>query len=131
MSYPVAAGARYCKWEAKIMKKAIFLTLLSLTGAGSTSFAESRLSIGKGGGGYGPGNYAPPPPASAAPVPYDYDDGSPVSDYESTYQPPCPGPASSWVGGYWFNSGNRRLWRVAYCSSPAYRGYGGSPYYST
>src|SRR5947199_7142929 len=55
-------------------------------------------SIGVGVGGY----YAPPPVIS--------------------YAPPCPGPGYSWVDGYWYPVGPRRVWHAGYWARPPYRG---------
>ena len=63
------------------MKMKLF-TLVLL--AGSSLFAESHWSIGIG---IGTPYYAPPPP--------------PVV----TYTPPCPGPAYTWVPGYYYPAG--------------------------
>jgi hypothetical protein len=59
--------------------------------AGSSMFAQSRLSVGIQVGGYGQGYY----------------DGAPV--YASDI-PPCPGPDYDWVDGYWSQDYGRRSW---------------------
>lgn len=66
--------------------------------AGSTMFAQSRLSIGVGVGGYGPSAYPPPT--------------------YTQYQPPCPGPGYSWVDGYWTLQGGRNVWSAGYWRRP-------------
>jgi hypothetical protein len=76
--------------------------LVGLLMAGSSTFAETHLSIGVGVGGYRNGYYAPAPPVVA-------------------YAPPCPGPGYSWVDGYWDQAGPRRLWHAGYWAPPVYR----------
>ena len=68
--------------------------------AGGALYAQPRLSIGVGVGTYGPGYYPPPPP------------------YASQYAPPCPGPDYTWVDGYWYGYGPRRVWRPGYWAAP-------------
>lgn len=84
--------------------KARLLTLLLLT-CGAT-FARSHFSIGVGVG-YGPsyGYYAP------APVYAYYAPPPPRVVY---YRPPYPGPAYSWVDGYWYPVRHRYYWRAGY-----------------
>jgi hypothetical protein len=82
--------------------------------AGGTIFAGPRVAIGVQIG--SPYGYYEPPVAV-------YD--SP--DY--AYVPPCPGPGYSWVDGYWYFSGPRRLWRAGYWAAPVYAPrYGGYGY---
>lgn len=74
--------------------------------AGSSLFAETRVSVGIGfGGGYAAGGYypAPPPPAYA-------------------YEAPCPGPGYYWVPGSWFRIGPRWSWRTGYWAPPRFGG---------
>jgi len=75
------------------------LVLLFLVG--SAAFAGPRIAIGVGFG-VGPayGYYAAPPPAYIPPA--------------VAYIPPAPGPAYSWVGGYWYPYGGRYVWRGGY-----------------
>ena len=102
--------------EEEMMKTKLLVGLLL---AGSSLFAAPRVSIGIGIGGYG---YVPPPVVVYAP-PY------PV------YAPPYPGYGYSWVDGYWYQVGPRRLWRAGYWAPPVYgrayvgRGYYGGGYY--
>src|SRR5262249_55025973 len=101
------------RWEAEIMKTKLLAGLLF---AGSALFAETHVSIGVGLGGYG---YAPPPVVVYNPPP-------PVV----AYAPPCPGPGYTWVDGYWYQAGPRRLWRQGYWAPPAYgRAYKVMPRY--
>jgi hypothetical protein len=92
------------------MKTKTKLLALALM-AGGTMFAQTRLSIGVGvgvGGGYAPG-YAS-----------DYY-GAPA--YAEQYMPPCPGPAYTWVDGYWAPQGGRRVWTRGYWRAPYRSGY--------
>jgi hypothetical protein len=66
--------------------KLIALALL----AGSSMFAQSRVSVGIQVGGYGQGYY----------------DDAPVY----AVQPPCPGPEYNWAAGYWSSNYGRRSW---------------------
>src|SRR6476646_2851469 len=77
--------------------------------AGSTMFAQPRLSIGIGVGGFGPGYY--PPPAY------------------SQYVSPCPGPDYSWVDGYWAPQGGRNVWIAGFWCPLVVRGYRVAPRY--
>jgi hypothetical protein len=74
--------------------------LVGLLMAGSSVFAETHVSIGIGVGGYGNGYYAPPPVVA--------------------YAPPYPGPGYSWVDGYSYQMGPRRVWRPGYWAPPVY-----------
>jgi hypothetical protein len=92
--------------------------LVGMLLAGSALFAAPRVSIGIGVGGYG---YVPPPVYAPYPV---YTAPYPV------YAAPYPG--YTWVDGYWYYAGPRRLWRAGYWAPRAYygqsyygRGYGG------
>ena len=76
--------------------KTKFITLLLV--AGSSLFAGTHVAIGFGVGGY----YAPPPVVA--------------------YAPPWPGPGYTWVDGYWYPVGPRRVWRAGYWARPPYRG---------
>ena len=96
--------------------------LVGMLLAGSTLFAAPRVSIGIGLGGYG---YVPPPVVYATPYPV-YTAPYPV------YATPYPGYGYTWVDGYWYYAGPRRLWRAGYWAPRAYgrsyyygRGYGG------
>jgi hypothetical protein len=66
--------------------------------AGSCLFAAPRISIGVGVGAPVPeyGYYAPAP----------------------AYVAPAPGPGYSWVAGYWYGLGPRRVWRPGYWAAP-------------
>ena len=77
--------------------------------AGSTMFAQTRLSIGVGVGGFGPGYYPPP--------------------VYSQYVPPCPGPGYSWVDGYWAPQGGHNVWIAGFWRAPIVRGYRMGPRY--
>ena len=90
--------------------KTKLLALLFL--AGSSMFAGTRVFVGIGVGGYGyRGYYAPPPPVVA-------------------YAPPYPGPGYTWVDGYWYPAGPRRVWHAGYWARPPYaRGYVVGPRY--
>jgi hypothetical protein len=102
--------------------KTKLLALLLL--AGGSLMAGTHFSFGIGvGPGYGyyaPRYYAPaytyyaPPPV--------YYDPAPIVEYRPVY----PGPGYSWVSGYWFGAGPRRVWRRGYWSRGryGYRGYG-------
>jgi hypothetical protein len=82
--------------------KSKLLALLLL--AGGSMFAGPRVFFGVGfGGGY---VVAPPPPA-------------PVVSY---YVPPAPGPAYSWVSGYYYPVGPRYYWRAGYWAPRPYAG---------
>jgi hypothetical protein len=63
--------------------------------AGSSMFAETRLSVGVGFGGHG-GGYYQAPPAYASNI------------------PPCPGPGYTWVDGYWSQDYGRSVWVSGY-----------------
>jgi hypothetical protein len=63
--------------------------------AGSSMFAQTRVSIGIGFGGHGAGFYQPPP------------------SYASNI-PPCPGPDYIWVDGYWSQDYGRHTWVDGY-----------------
>jgi hypothetical protein len=77
--------------------------------AGSTMFAQPRVSSGIGVGGYGPGAYPPP-------------------DYAHCV-PPCPGPDYTWVDGYWVFEGGRRVWTAGYWRRPFVSDYRVAPRY--
>src|SRR5262245_29149376 len=76
--------------------------LVGLLLAGGSLFAETHVSIGIGVGGYGNGYY----PAARPPV--------------IAYATPSPGPGYTWVNGYWYNVGPRRIWRDGYWAPPVY-----------
>src|SRR5262245_55243212 len=102
---------------AEIMKTKLLAGFLLVV---SSLFAETHLSICVGLGGHG---YAPPPVFVYSPPP-------PVAVYTPpppvvAYAPPCPGPGYTWVDGYWYHAGPRRLWRQGYWAPPAY----GRPYW--
>jgi len=65
--------------------------------AGSSMFAQTRVSVGIGFGGYGAGFYQPPPSYA----------------YASNI-PPCPGPDYIWVDGYWAQDYGRNTWVAGY-----------------
>jgi hypothetical protein len=83
--------------------------------AGSCLFAAPRIAIGVGIGLPAPvpayGYYAPAPPyvAPSYVVP---------SYVAPAYVPPAPGPGYSWVAGYWYGAGPRRVWRPGYWAAP-------------
>ena len=87
--------------------------------AGGSIFAGPRVFFGVSvGGGY----YLPPPPPPPPAV---------------TYLPPAPGPAYSWVAGYWYPIGPRYYWHAGYWAHRPYAGaywvgprYYGHRYYS-
>ena len=81
------------------MKKLIGTLLL----AGSSLFAGPRVFVGVGVG----IPVAPPPP--------------PVY-----YATPAPGLGYTWVNGYYYYVGPRRMWRAGYWAAP--RHYYGRPY---
>jgi hypothetical protein len=89
----------------KIMKtKLLALFLL----AGSSLFAAHfSVGIGIGVGGYYPyrGYYVAPPPVAYAPPPAYY-----------------AAPGYSWVDGYYYPVGARRVWRPGYWARPPYAG---------
>ena len=83
--------------------KLIIATLI----AGSSLFAETRISVGIGVGGHG---YAAPPAVA--------------------YRPAYPGPGYTWVDGYWDHAGPRRFWHNGYWARPSYgRSYAVAPRY--
>jgi hypothetical protein len=53
------------------------------------------------------------------------------------YAPPYPGYGYTWVDGYWYQAGPRRLWRGGYWAPPVYgrayygRGYRIAPRYNS
>ncbi len=57
---------------------------------------------------------APAPRAYYAPAPAYY---APAPVYVAP-APPCPGPGYSWVSGYWYGYGPRRVWRPGYWAAP-------------
>ncbi len=83
--------------------------LLLMMLAGGTMFAGTHVFVGVGFGGYA----APAPVYAYAPMP--------AVPY-SAYAPPCPGPAYSWVGGYWYPAGPRWAWRAGYWARRPYVG---------
>jgi hypothetical protein len=97
--------------------KTKLLALLLLAGSCSL-FAGPRVFVGVGfGGGY---VVAPPPP--------------PVVTYYAP--PPAPGPAYSWVAGYYYPYGGRYAWHAGYWARRPYAGaywvgprYHGGRYY--
>ena len=73
--------------------------------AGSSMFAQTRLSVGLGFGTQGAGYYQAPP-AYAANI------------------PPCPGPGYTWVDGYWTNDYGREVWVPGFWNAPpVFTGY--------
>ena len=101
--------------------KTKLLALLLL--AGGSLMAGTHFSFGfgvsPGYGYYAPRYYAPAytyyePSYYVAPPAY-YDE-APIVEYRPVY----PGPGYSWVNGYWYHVGPRRVWRRGYWS----RGYG-------
>ena len=77
--------------------------------AGSSVFAETRVSIGIGFGGHGPGFYQAPP------------------SYASNI-PPCPGPGYTWIDGYWSQDYGRNTWVSGYWyRQPFISGYAVAP----
>jgi hypothetical protein len=96
--------------------------LVGMLLAASTMFAGPRVSIGIGVGGYG---YVPPPVVVYAPP---YPVYAPYPVYTApypVYAAPYPGYGYSWVEGYWYRVGPRRLWHAGYWAP---RGYGHSYY---
>ena len=82
--------------------------LVGMLLAASSVFAAPRVSIGIGLG-Y---PYVAPPPVVVYSPPY------PV------YAPPYPGYGYTWVDGYWYHAGPRRLWHGGYWTPRAYYGRG-------
>jgi hypothetical protein len=83
--------------------KLIIATLI----AGSSLFAETRISVGIGVGGHG---YAAPPAVA--------------------YRPAYPGSGYMWVDGYWDHAGPRRFWHNGYWARHSYgRSYAVAPRY--
>jgi WXXGXW repeat (2 copies) len=95
--------------------------------AGGSLFARTHVFVGFGIG-Y-PGYYAPAPVYTYyAPPP------APVAYYA---RPAYPGPAYSWVGGYWYPVRHRYYWRSGYWARRPFVGarwyaprYRGGYYYS-
>ncbi len=89
--------------------KTKLLALLLL--AGGSLFAGPRVFFGIGFGG-GHGYYAAPPPPP------------PVVSYAAPAYPALayPGPAYSWVGGYYYPEGPRWNWRAGYWAHRPYAG---------
>lgn len=81
--------------------------------AGGSLFARSHGFVGFGVG-FGVPYYAPAPVYTyyAPPPP-------PVAYYA---RPACPGPAYSWIGGYWYPVGHRYHWRSGYWARRPYAG---------
>jgi WXXGXW repeat (2 copies) len=100
------------------------LLLGSFLLASSALFAGPRVSIGVGiGVPVAPSYYVAP-----APVPAYY--GPPAPAYVApAYVPPpaylAPAPGYSWISGYWYFSGGRRLWRPGYWAAPRVHVYAG------
>lgn len=102
------------------------LLLGSFLFASSALFAGPRIAIGVGiGVPVAPRYYVAPPPVPAfAPPAYP----APAYAAPAYVLPPAyvaPVPGYSWVSGYWYFSGGRRLWRSGYWAAPRYRGYAG------
>jgi hypothetical protein len=91
------------------MKHAKWL-LCSFALAGSTLFADTRISVGIGFGHPGYWYYPPPPPVGVYYVPAP----------QVIYVPAYPGHGYSWVEGYWYRSGPRYRWRDGYWGRPAH-----------
>jgi len=70
--------------------------------AGSAAVAGPRVFFGVG---IGAPVYAPAPVAPIA-----------------AYVPPAPGPGYSWVAGYWYPVGARRVWHAGYWAPRPYVG---------
>src|ERR1041384_6795372 len=88
--------------------------------AGSSLFARSHFSVAVGFGGPAYGYYPPPALVAYGPPP------PPVRYVAPAY----PGPAYSWVSGYWSPSGPRWAWRAGYWGRrPFPRAYWVSPRY--
>ncbi len=87
--------------------------LAGLLLAASALSAAPRFAIGIGIGVpvrpyYAPAPvYVAPAPVYAAPA----------------YVPPAPGPGYTWVNGYWYGYGPRRVWRPGYWTAPHARYY--------
>ena len=99
--------------EENQMKTKLLALLLLI---GGTCFAGTHVVVGFGVGGYYPPPvyaYAPPPPPVVA------------------YAPPAPGPAYTWVGGYWYPVGPRWSWHAGYWAPRPFAGaaWVGPPYY--
>jgi hypothetical protein len=86
--------------------------LAGLLLAASALSAAPRVAISLGFGVPAPRYYAPAPvyyapaPVYAAPAPV----------YAPAYA--APGPGYTWVGGYWYGYGPRRVWRPGYWAAP-------------
>jgi hypothetical protein len=79
--------------------------------AGSCLFAAPRIAIGIGVGAPVPAyGYYAPAPAYVVPA---Y-----VPPPRVYVRPPAPGPGYSWVAGYWYGAGPRRVWRPGYWAAP-------------
>ena len=91
------------------MKKRLAILFLAAAGA---AFARGRFFVGFGFGGWGPVAYPAPYVAYAAPPP-------PVV----AYAPPVyPGPAYTWIGGYYYPVGARWAWRSGYWAARPWAG---------
>ena len=80
--------------------------------AGSCLFAAPRISIGVGVG-VPVGAFYAPAPVYAAPA---YVAPAYVPPPAPVYAAPAPG--YTWVDGYWYGVGPRRVWRAGYWAAP-------------
>ncbi len=87
--------------------------LVGMLLAASSVFAAPRVSIGIG---IGNPYYVAPPPVVV------YEPAYPV------YAPPYPGYGYTWVDGYSYYAGPRRVWHGGYWARPYGRGYYGRGY---
>ncbi len=91
------------------MKQAKWL-LCAVLLAGTSLYADTRISVGIG---IGHGGYwfnPPPPPVGVYYVPAP----------QVIYVPAYPGPGYTWVDGYWYRYGPRYRWRGGYWARPPY-----------
>jgi len=98
--------------------KSKLLALFLLAGSSLLAGPRVFVGIGLGGGGY---VVAPPPP---------------VYTYSYVAPAPAPGPGYYWIGGYYYPSAGRYLWRPGYWARRPYAGaywvaprYHGGRYY--
>jgi len=97
--------------------------ILGVLLASSVLFAGPRIAIGVATGvPAAPSYYVVPAPVPA------YVPPAPVYAAPAYVPPPAyvaPAPGYSWVAGYWYFSGGRRLWHPGYWAHPRVRIYAG------